>query len=161
MQKMTTCLWFDGNAEEAVNFYASVFADSKIGTIARYGEEGAKASGQPKGSAMTVPFELNGQAFLALNGGPMFRFSPAISFMVNCETQDEVDGFWRKLSAGGEEQRCGWLKDKYGISWQIVPSALGKLMSDPDPAKSGRVMKAMLQMNKIDIAGLQRAYEQR
>ena len=159
MQKITPFLWFDNNAEEAVNFYVSTFKNSKISSIARYGQEGAKASGRPKGTVMTITFQLDGQEFVALNGGPIFKFSPAISFVVNCETQQELDELWAKLSAGGEEVQCGWLADKYGMSWQIVPTVLEKLLNDPDPVKSERVMHAMLQMKKIDIAGLQQAYD--
>ena len=158
MQKITPCLWFDNNAEEAVNLYASIFKEVKIGTIARYSDEAAKVSGKPKGSVMTVTFRLFGQDFMALNGGPLFKFTEAISFMVSCETQKEVDEYWDKLSAGGEQQQCGWLKDKFGVSWQIVPTAMGKLMSDP--VKSKKVMAAMLQMKKIDIDKLQQAYDQ-
>ncbi|HMD13728.1 MAG TPA: VOC family protein [Bacteroidota bacterium] len=161
MQKITPFLWFDNNAEEAVNFYISIFKDAKIGTVARYGDEAAKVSGRPKGSVMTMTFQLFGQNFMALNGGPLFKFTEAISFMVNCETQQEVDEYWEKLSAGGEPGQCGWLKDKYGVSWQIAPTALGKLLSDPDPAKSKRVMAAMLQMKKIDINKLQQAHDQK
>ncbi len=161
MQKITPFMWFDDKAEEAANFYISIFRNSRIVSVARYGEAGASVSGRPKGSVMTVAFELEGQEFVALNGGPVFTFSPAISFVVNCETQKEVDGLWEKLSEGGEIQECGWLKDKYGVSWQIVPAVLGELMSDPDPSKSQRVMQAMLQMIKIDIAGLRKAYEQK
>jgi predicted 3-demethylubiquinone-9 3-methyltransferase (glyoxalase superfamily) len=160
MQKITPFLWFATQAEEAVKFYTSLFKNSKIGTVSRYSEEGAKASGRAEGSVMIMTFQLDGQEFIALNGGPQFKFSEAISFLVNCETQPEVDELWERLSAGGEKSQCGWLKDKYGISWQIVPTVLGKLMSDPDPAKSRRVMKAMLQMKKIDIEDLKRAYEQ-
>ena len=155
MQKITPFLWFDGKAEEAANFYTSIFKNSKVGRIRRYGEAGPGA----KGSAMSATFELEGQEFIALNGGPQFTFSPAISFFVNCETQEEVDEFWDKLSEGGKKNRCGWLQDKFGVSWQIVPTALGKLLGDPDPEKSSRVMKAMLQMEKLDIRGLQEAYE--
>jgi predicted 3-demethylubiquinone-9 3-methyltransferase (glyoxalase superfamily) len=153
MQKITPFLWFDGTAEEAMNFYVSVFKSSKVGKVTRYGE-GAPA---PKGTVMSATFQLEGQEFLALNGGPMYSFTPAISFFVNCETQQEVDELWDKLSAGGEQQRCGWLKDKYGVSWQIIPSLLGTLLGDKDAAKAQRVMQAMLQMNKIDIKGLQQA----
>lgn len=160
MQKITPFLWFDNQAEEAVNFYISIFKDSKIVSVARYGDEGTEVSGQPKGSVMTVEFELEGQKFTALNGGPYFTFSPAISFVVNCKTQKEVDGLWEKLSEGGEKQRCSWLKDKYGVSWQIVPTVLMEMLRDKDPEKARRVTKAMLQMDKIDIAGLKRAYEQ-
>ena len=156
MQTITPFLWFDGKAEEAMNFYASIFKNSKIGNVTRYGEEGHG----PKGKVMTATFQLNGQEFIALNGGPQFAFSPAISFLVNCETQQEVDELWEKLSEGGEKQRCGWLKDKFGLSWQIVPSALGVMLRDKDAEKSRRVMKAMLQMDKIDIEGLRQAYDQ-
>ena len=155
MQKITPFLWFDDNAEEAMNFYLSVFKNSKIGKVARYG----KAGPGPEGTVMTASFELAGQEFIALNAGPKFKFTEAISFVVNCETQKEVDDFWEKLSAGGEKGRCGWLKDKFGLSWQIVPTALGKMMSDSDPTRSQRVMKALLQMDKLDIAELKRAYE--
>jgi len=160
MQKITPCLWFDDKAEEAVNFYVSTFKNSKVGSIARYGEAGAKVSGRPKGSVMTVTFELEGQEFLALNGGPHFKFSEAISFIVNCETQEEIDKMWEKLSEGGEKGQCGWLKDKYGLSWQIVPPVLGEMLQDKNSAKSERVMKAMLQMHKLDIKTLRQAYEQ-
>jgi len=159
MQKITPFLWFDDQAEAAVKFYASIFKNSKILKVARYGESGAKASGRKKGSVMTIAFRLNGQEFVALNGGPVFKFTEAISFVVNCKTQKEVDHFWKKLSAGGKEIQCGWLKDKYGISWQIVPEILGKLMSSKDAAKSQRVMQAMLQMVKLDIKKLKAAYE--
>jgi len=157
MQKITPCLWFDGKAEEAMNFYASVFKKSKITRIMRYGEAGPGA----KGSVLSVTVELDGQEFIALNGGPNFTFSPAISLFVTCETQAEVDEFWEKLSAGGERQRCGWLKDKYGVSWQIVPSVLGEMLQDKDAGKSKRVMEAMLKMDKLDIKRLKQAYEQR
>jgi predicted 3-demethylubiquinone-9 3-methyltransferase (glyoxalase superfamily) len=155
MQKITPFLWFDDNAEEAIKFYKSVFKDSKIGKVARYGEAGPG----PKGTVMTATFEIEGQEFIALNGGPHFKFSEAISFVVNCKTQKEVDYFWEKLSDGGEKSQCGWLKDKFGLSWQIVPTALPKMLSDRDAKRSQRVMKAMLQMKKIDIAALKRAYE--
>ena len=158
MQKITPFLWFDTQAEEAVNYYVSIFRNSKIVNVARYGDDGAKVSGRPRGSVMTVAFQLDGQPFVALNGGPVFTCSPAISFVVDCRTQEEVDRLWDKLSAGGEQQQCGWLRDKYGVTWQIVPSVLGELMSDPNPAKSQRVMQAMLQMTKLDIKTLQRAY---
>lgn len=161
MQKITPFLWFDNNAEEAVNFYVSIFKNSKIGSIARYREAGAEVSGRPKGTVMTVAFQLDGQEFVALNGGPIFTFSPAISFVVNCETQEEVDRLWEKLSEGGEREQCGWLKDKYGVSWQVVPTVLGEMLQDKDAERSERVMKAMLQMNKIDIEGLKKAYEHR
>jgi predicted 3-demethylubiquinone-9 3-methyltransferase (glyoxalase superfamily) len=155
MQKITPFLWFDGKAEEAMNFYVSIFKNSTVGSVTRYGAAGPG----PKGSVMSAMFRLDGQEFFALNGGPHFTFTPAISFFVNCETQQEVDELWERLSEGGEKSRCGWLKDKYGLSWQIIPSVLSELLHDKDPAKSGRVMKAMMQMGKIDIAGLQRAYD--
>ena len=156
MQKITPFLWFDGKAEEAMNFYSSIFKNSKIGRITRYGDAGPG----PKGAVMSGTFQLDGQEFMALNGGPQFKFTEAISFFVNCETQEEVDELWEKLSDGGQKSRCGWLKDKYGLSWQIIPSALGKMLGDKDPEKSQRVMKAMLQMDKIDIKGLEQAYKQ-
>jgi len=156
MQKITPFLWFDGNAEEAMNFYNSIFQHSKIGSITRYGEEGPG----PKGTVMSATFQLDGQEFMALNGGPQYTFTPAISFFVNCETQEEVDELWEKLSEGGEKGRCGWLKDKYGLSWQIIPSTLGKLLQDKDAEKARKVMNAMLQMDKIDIGRLKLAYEQ-
>jgi len=156
MQRITPFLWFDGNAEEAVNFYVSIFKNSRVVSVTRYGEAGPG----PKGTVMIATFQLDGQDFFALNGGPQFTFTPAISFFVNCETQQEVDELWEKLSEGGEKQQCGWLKDKYGLSWQIIPSILGKLMQDKDAEKSKRVMQAMLQMRKIDIQALQRAYDQ-
>lgn len=158
MQKITPFLWFDNQAEDAMNFYVSVFKNSKVLSVQRYRQEAAEVSGRPKGSVMTASFLLDGQEFVALNGGPVYRISPAISFVVNCETQEEVDEYWKRLTAGGEEVQCGWLTDKFGVSWQIVPTQLNKLLSDPDPVKSGRVMQAMLQMKKIDIAGLKRAY---
>jgi predicted 3-demethylubiquinone-9 3-methyltransferase (glyoxalase superfamily) len=155
MQKITPFLWFDGKAEEAANFYTSIFKNSKILNIARYGEAGPG----PKGSVMAVTFQLEGQEFIALNGGPQYTFTPAISLLVNCETQAEVDGLWTKLtSGGGKEVQCGWLQDKFGLSWQIVPKAFFELMQDKDPVKSQRVFKAMMQMTKFDIAALQRAY---
>lgn len=156
MKKITPCLWFDDNAEEAMNFYLSVSTNSKPLEVSRYGEAGPG----PEGTVLTATFELDGQELMALNGGPHFKFTEAISLSVSCETQEEVDEFWEKLSAGGEESQCGWLKDKFGLSWQIVPTALGELISDPDPAKSKRVMEAMLQMTKIDVNALQRAYDQ-
>ena len=156
MQKITPFLWFDGRAEEAMNFYCSIFKNSKAGAVTRCGEAGPG----PKGSVMSATFELEGQTFMALNGGPHFTFSPAISFFVSCRTQAEVDELWDKLSAGGEKQRCGWLKDKFGVSWQIIPTALGELLQHEDGAKSKRVMQAMLAMSKLDIAGLERAAEQ-
>ena len=155
MQKITPFLWFDGKAEEALNFYVSIFKNSKVRSITRYGEAGPG----PKRTVMSTTFQLDGQDFFALNGGPQFKFTPAISLFVNCETQQEVDELWEKLSEGGEKQRCGWLKDRFGLSWQIVPSVLGKLLRDKDPEKSNRVMKAMMQMDKIDISGLQKAYD--
>ena len=161
MQKITPFLWFDDKAEEAVNFYVSIFKNSKITGITRYGEAGAEVAGRPKGTVMTIAFQLEGQEFVALNGGPVFTFSPAISFVVNCETQEEVDELWEKLSEGGEIEQCGWLKDKYGVSWQIVPTILGEMLQDKDAEKSERVMKAMLQMKKIDIKGLEQAYQQK
>ena len=160
MQRITPFLWFDNQAEAAAKFYVSVFKNSKITNVARYGEAGAKASGMPTGKAMTVAFQLEGQEFTALNGGPQFKFTEATSFVVNCETQKEVDDLWKKLSDGGEEGPCGWLKDKYGLSWQIVPTVLGKMLQDNDARKSERVMKAMLLMKKLEIEGLKRAYEQ-
>jgi predicted 3-demethylubiquinone-9 3-methyltransferase (glyoxalase superfamily) len=157
MQKITPFLWFDNNAEEALNFYASVFKNAKVRDIRRYGDAGPG----PKGSVMTATLEVEGQGFMALNGGPYFKFTPAISFFVNCETQAEVDDLWEKLAAGGELMQCGWLKDKFGISWQIIPKALGELLGDKDPEKSQRVMKAMMKMIKIDVEGLKRASEGR
>src|ERR687887_2041578 len=158
IQKITPFLWFDDNAEEAAKFYTSIFKKSKIIDIAYYGESAAEVSGRPKGTVMTVTFELEGQRFMALNGGPIFKFSQAISFLVSCETQQEVDDLWKKLSEGGEVEQCGWLKDKFGVSWQIVPSVLGEMMQDKDAEKSEKVMKALLQMKKIDIQSLQKAY---
>ena len=155
MQKITICLWFDGQAEEAMNFYVSIFKNAKVLSVNRYGK-GAPA---PEGTVLTANFELNGQQFTALNGGPMYKFSPATSFVVNCETQDEVDYYWDKLVAGGKPSQCAWLDDKFGVSWQIVPKQLMQLMSDPDPVKAGRVMQAMFKMTKIVIADLQRAYD--
>jgi predicted 3-demethylubiquinone-9 3-methyltransferase (glyoxalase superfamily) len=155
MQKISPFLWFDDQAEEAMNFYVSVFKNSKVGRITRYGDAGPG----PKGSVMTASFELEGQQFTALNGGPHFKFTEAVSFFVNCESQEEVDELWDKLSEGGQIQQCGWLKDKFGLSWQIIPSVLIELMNDPDPQKSRRVTEAMLQMIKIDIAKLRQAYE--
>ena len=159
MQKITPFLWFNDNAQEAVKFYASIFKDSKIGRIARYGEEAAEKTGRPKGSVMTIEFELEGQRFVGLNGGPMFKFTEAISFVVNCETQEEVDYFWEKLSEGGEKSRCGWLTDRFGLSWQVVPTVLIDMLHDKDHEKSQRVMEAVLQMDKIDISKLKRATE--
>jgi len=157
MQKITPFLWFNDQAEEAVKFYTSIFKNSRIGKIARYDKAGEKAAGRPAGSVMTVEFQLEGQEFLALNGGPHFKFTEAISFVVNCKTQAEVNRFWKKLSAGGQEVQCGWLKDKYGLSWQIVPTVLGGLLSNKDAAKSQRVMEAMLKMVKLDIKKLKQA----
>jgi predicted 3-demethylubiquinone-9 3-methyltransferase (glyoxalase superfamily) len=156
MQKITPFLWFDGKAEEAIRFYVSIFKNSKVGAITRYGDAGPG----PKGTVMVATFQLEGQEFIALNGGPQFTFSPAISFVVNCETQEEVDAFWEKLAEGGEELQCGWLRDKYGLSWQIVPTVLGEMMQDKDAEKSQRLMKAMLQMTKLDIKRLKQAYAQ-
>jgi len=155
-QKITPFLWFDDQAEEAANFYVSIFKDSGILGISRYGDAGPG----PKGSVMTVKFKLQGQEFIALNGGPHFKFTEAISFSVDCKSQEEVDWFWEKLTEGGQEVQCGWLKDKYGLSWQINPTVLGELLSDPDPLKAKRVAEAMFKMKKIDIVGLKRAYEQ-
>ena len=161
MQKITPFLWFDGNAEEAAKFYTSIFKNSKVGRILRYDEEVAKVSqsGQPAGSVLTIEFEIEGQKFVALNGGPQFKFNESISFVVNCETQKEVDYFWEKLTAdGGEESQCGWLRDKFGVSWQVTPTVLIDMLHDKDAKKSERVMKAMLQMQKIDIEKLEAAY---
>jgi predicted 3-demethylubiquinone-9 3-methyltransferase (glyoxalase superfamily) len=155
MQKITPFLWFDNNAEEAMKFYTSIFKNSKAGRVARYGDAGPG----PKGTVMTAEFELEGLQFVALNGGPHFKFTEAISFVVNCKTQKEVDYFWEKLGAGGKEVECGWLKDKFGLSWQIVPTVLSEMLTDKDPKRSQRVMKAMLQMKKIDIPTLEKAYE--
>src|SRR5437868_1155850 len=155
IQKITPFLWFDHQAEEAARFYVSIFPNSRLGKVVRYGPAGPG----PAGSALTVQFQLDGLSFVALNGGPHFKFTEAISFVVNCQTQEEVDSYWEKLSAGGAEVECGWLKDKFGLSWQIVPTVLPELLSDPDPEKSGRVMKAMLTMKKIDIRGLKQAYD--
>ena len=157
MQKITPFLWFDGKAEEAMNFYVSLFKNSRVVSVTRYGEAGPG----PKGSVMAATFQLEGQDFSALTGGPQYTFTPAISLFVNCETQLEVDALWDKLSEGGRKDRCGWLQDKYGLSWQIIPSHLGRMLGDKDPEKAGRVMKAMLQMDKIDIKRLQEAYDGR
>jgi predicted 3-demethylubiquinone-9 3-methyltransferase (glyoxalase superfamily) len=154
MQKITPCLWFDDKAEEAARFYTSIFKKSRIDLITHYGEGGPR----PKGTVLTVKFQLAGQEFLALNGGPIFKFTEALSFIVNCKTQKEVDRMWKKLSEGGQEVQCGWLKDKYGLSWQIVPTVLGKLLGDPDPERAARVFQAMLQMKKLEIKGLKKAY---
>lgn len=156
MQKITPFLWFDNQAEEAMNFYTSVFKDSKVGRISRYDSSFPDKAG----TVMTATFVLFGQEFMALNGGPLFAFTEAISFLVHCENQQEVDDLWTKLTAGGKESRCGWLKDKFGLSWQIIPNALGEMLADKDPAKAHRVMQAMLKMTKIDIAALERAREQ-
>jgi len=156
MQKITPFLWFDSQAEEAMNFYVSIFKDAKVNRVVRYGEAGP---GVP-GTVMSCEFTLNGTDFYALNGGPVFKFSPATSFFIHCETQEEVDHYWNKLGEGGNPNRCGWLDDKFGITWQVVPNALGKYLNDPDKKKAGNVMKAMMQMAKLDIAELQEAYEQ-
>ena len=153
MQKITPFLWFDNQAEEAINFYTSIFKNSRVVSVNRYGEAGPG----PQGTVMSGTFQLEGQEFMALNGGPQFTFTPALSFFVNCETQAEVDDLWEKLSEGGETEQCGWLRDKFGLSWQIVPTVLGELLNDPDAEKSRRVMEAMLQMVKLDIAGLEQA----
>jgi predicted 3-demethylubiquinone-9 3-methyltransferase (glyoxalase superfamily) len=155
MRKITPFLWFDNQAEEAAEFYASIFKNSKLVTVTRYGDTGPG----PKGSVMTAKFELDGQEFVALNGGPLFKFNESISFVVNCETQEEIDYFWKELSAGGEESRCGWLKDKFGLSWQVVPIALQEMVDAKDPARSDRVMQALMQMDKLDVAKLKQAYE--
>jgi predicted 3-demethylubiquinone-9 3-methyltransferase (glyoxalase superfamily) len=163
MQKISPCLWFDDKAEEAAKFYTSIFKESKIGDVMRYGKEGYEIHGREEGTVMTVEFEIEGQKFLGLNGGPIFKFNEAISFQVYCETQEEVDYYWEKLSEGGDEkaQQCGWLKDKYGVSWQIVPIILIKMLKDKDSEKSQKVMKAMLQMHKLDISTLKKAYEEK
>jgi len=158
MQKIIPCLSFEDQAEEAVNFYVSIFPNSKIEAVTRYGPAGAEAAGRPEGTVMTILFELDGQQFLALNGGPAFTFSPALSLMVSCRTQDEVDRFWEKLSEGGETQQCGWLRDRFGVSWQIVPTILGEMLQGQAPEKSEQLMRAMLQMTKLDIQGLEQAY---
>jgi predicted 3-demethylubiquinone-9 3-methyltransferase (glyoxalase superfamily) len=155
MQKIVPSLWFDHNAEEAIDFYISVFKNSKVINVSRYGKDGMG----PEGSVMAMTFELEGQQFMAINGGPIYTFSPAISFLVNCDSQAELDFLWEKLTKGAEEVECGWLKDKYGVSWQIVPTVLAEMMSDPDPVKSNRVMQALLKMKKLDIAALKQAYE--
>jgi predicted 3-demethylubiquinone-9 3-methyltransferase (glyoxalase superfamily) len=160
MQKISPFLWFDDKAEEAVNLYVSIFKNSKITGITRYGEAGSEVAGRPKGTVMTIEFLLDGQEFVALNGGPVFTFTPAISFVVNCETQEEVDRLWEKLSEGGEIEQCGWLRDKYGVSWQIVPTILGEMLQDKNTERSERVMKAMLQMKKINIKALEQAYQE-
>lgn len=157
MQEITPFLWFDREAEEAARFYVSIFRNSRILSLSRYGD----AAPGPKGAVMVVRFELAGQQFMALNGGPQFKFTEAVSFLINCETQTEIDELWERLSAGGEKGRCGWLKDKFGLSWQIVPTVLGQMLQDGDPAKSQRVMQALLQMDKLDIGRLQQAYDRR
>ena len=161
VQPITPCLWFDKQAEEAARYYTGIFKNSKIGKISRYGEAGREVHGQAPGTAMTVEFELNGQPFTALNGGPIFKFNEAISFQIMCQTQEELDHYWNKLSEGGDKnsQQCGWLKDKYGLSWQVVPTVLAEMMSDPNKEKSGRAMEALLQMKRLDIAELKRAFE--
>jgi predicted 3-demethylubiquinone-9 3-methyltransferase (glyoxalase superfamily) len=160
MQNMVSCLWFDGNAEEAARFYVSVFKDSRLGDIARYGEAGQDIHGKAAGSVLTVEFQLNGRDFVALNGGPQFKFNEAVSFQVLCETQEEIDHYWERLAAGGDPaaRQCGWLKDKYGLSWQIVPTLLLEMLKDEDRERANRVMAAMLKMKKLDIAGLRRAH---
>ena len=160
VQPITPCLWFDNQAEEAARYYTGIFKNSKIGTISRYTEAGREVHGRPPGTVMVVAFELDGQPFTALNGGPLFKFNEAISFQIMCRTQEEVDHYWNKLTASGDEkaQQCGWLKDKYGVSWQVVPTVLVEMMSDPDKEKSGRAMEAMLQMKKLDIDTLKRAH---
>jgi predicted 3-demethylubiquinone-9 3-methyltransferase (glyoxalase superfamily) len=161
IQKITPCLWFDDQAEEAAKFYTAIFNNSKIVSMTRYGEAGHEVHGRPAGTVMTVAFELDGHAFTALNGGPMFKFNEAISFQVSCETQEELDYYWERLSEGGdrEAQQCGWLKDKYGASWQVIPNVLLEMLTNPDSKKSQRVMKSMLRMKKIDIEELKRAYD--
>jgi predicted 3-demethylubiquinone-9 3-methyltransferase (glyoxalase superfamily) len=161
MQKITPCFWFDNQAEEAANLYTSLFKNSKIGKATRYDKASAEVSGQPEGSVLTIEFTLNGQDFLALNGGPLFKFNESVSFVIDCENQEEVDHFWNGLLAGGgQESQCGWLKDKFGVSWQVTPRILSKLLSDPNPKKAQAAMKAMLQMKKLDTAKLQEAYDQ-
>jgi predicted 3-demethylubiquinone-9 3-methyltransferase (glyoxalase superfamily) len=161
VQPIAPCLWFAKEAEEAARFYTGIFKNSKIGAISRYGEAGREVHGQAPGTVMTVQFELNGQPFTALNGGPVFKFNEAVSFQIMCRTQDEIDHYWNKLSEGGDKnaQQCGWVKDKYGLSWQVVPTVLAEMMSDPDKEKAGRAMQALLQMKKLDIAELERAFE--
>jgi predicted 3-demethylubiquinone-9 3-methyltransferase (glyoxalase superfamily) len=160
IQRITPCLWFDNQAEEAAKFYVGIFNNSKIGAATRYGEAGKESHGQTPGTVMTIAFELDGQTFTALNGGPIFKFNEAISFQVNCDTQEEVDQYWEKLSEGGDEkaQQCGWLKDKFGLAWQVVPRVLPEMLMDPDPGKSQRVMEVVMQSKKFDIAELKRAY---
>ena len=163
MQKLSTCLWFDSNAEEAVAFYTTIFKNSKIKDITHYAEAGKELHGKPAGTVLTIAFELEGREFIALNGGPMFKFTEAISLSINCETQEEMDYYWQRLSQGGDEQaqQCGWLKDKYGLSWQIVPTRLNELLADPDKERAGRAMQAMLQMRRLDVAALEAAAEGR
>lgn len=160
-QKIVPCLWFDSQAEEAAKYYTSVFKDSRIGKITRYGKEGFEIHGKPEGSVLTVEFEIEGQTFTAMNGGPAFRFNEAVSFQIMCETQEEIDDYWEKLTRGGDEQaqQCGWLKDRYGVSWQVVPAGLDEMVGNPDSEQSQRAMRAMLQMKKIDLAELRRAYD--
>ncbi len=158
-KKPTPCLWFDTEAEEAAKFYVSVFKNSKLGKVSRYGKAGQEVHGKKPGTVMVAEFEIDGQPFMALNGGPQYKFSEAVSFQIPCETQEEIDYFWEALSKGGQEGPCGWLKDKFGLSWQVVPAVLGTMMSGPDPEKSGRVMNAFLKMKKFDVAALQRAYD--
>ena len=160
MQRITPFLWFDGQAEEAARFCASIFSSSRVGRITRYDEAAAAASGRPEGSDMTVELHLDGQEFTALDGGPHFAFSEAVSFVVNCETQEEIDHYWERLSEGGEPGRCGWLKDPFGLSWQVVPASLGRMLQDFDPARAGRVMRALLTMGKLDLARLEQASEE-
>jgi predicted 3-demethylubiquinone-9 3-methyltransferase (glyoxalase superfamily) len=160
MQKISPCLWFDDNAEDAVKFYVSIFKNSKAGNVTRYGKEGYEIHKKKEGSVMTIDFEIEGQKFLALNGGPMFKFNEAISFQIYCDTQEEINYYWEKLTEGGDKnaQVCGWLKDKFGVSWQVVPIAMIKMLQDKDSKKTERVMKAMLQMHKLDIDALTKAY---
>lgn len=160
LPKMTTCLWFDGQAEDAARFYTGIFPNSKISRTAYYSEAGREHHGHQPGSVLTVEFELDGLSFIALNGGPLFKFTPAMSILVNCDTQAQVDHLWNRLREGGEPaaEQCGWLQDRFGVSWQIVPRVLGEMMADPDKARSGRVTEAMMKMKKLDIAGLERAY---
>ena len=162
MQKISPCLWFDDNAEEAVKFYLSIFKNSKVGNVTRYGKEGYEIHKKKEGSVMTIDFEIEGQKFLALNGGPIFKFNEAISFQIYCDTQEEIDYYWEKLTEGGDKnaQVCGWLKDKFGVSWQVVPIAMIKMLQDKDSKKTERVMKAMLQMHKLDIDALTKAYQE-
>jgi predicted 3-demethylubiquinone-9 3-methyltransferase (glyoxalase superfamily) len=159
--RITPCLWFDQQAEEAAQFYVSIFPNSKVGRIARYGTEGQEHHHQPPGSVMTVEFELDGQTFTALNGGPVFQFNEAVSLQIHCETQAEVDHYWNRLTAGGDprSQQCGWLKDRFGVSWQVVPTIVPRVLTDPDPVKSSRAMRAILQMHKLDIAAIQQAFD--